>query len=278
MLISGEKMDYVNINNLEIFANHGVFPEENFLGQKFLVSAKMGVDIRKAGLSDDLNNTLNYGEICQYITDFMKNNTFKLIETVVERLAEKMLLNFELLKSIELTIKKPWAPIGLPLETASITIKRSWHRAFIALGSNMGDSKAYLDNGLKSLNCDKIKVLKTSEYMVTKAYGYTDQPDFLNACTMVDTLLTPHELLDRLHEIEKEAHRERIIRWGPRTLDLDIIFYDKLIFEDDELVIPHIDMENRDFVLFPMKEIAPNFRHPILNKTMTQLSEQLSDR
>ncbi|WP_092871926.1 2-amino-4-hydroxy-6-hydroxymethyldihydropteridine diphosphokinase [Acetitomaculum ruminis] len=271
-------MDYVNINNLEIFANHGVFPEENFLGQKFLVSAKMGVDIRKAGLSDDLNNTLNYGEICQYITDFMKNNTFKLIETVVERLAEKMLLNFELLKSIELTIKKPWAPIGLPLETASITIKRSWHRAFIALGSNMGDSKAYLDNGLKSLNCDKIKVLKTSEYMVTKAYGYTDQPDFLNACTMVDTLLTPHELLDRLHEIEKEAHRERIIRWGPRTLDLDIIFYDKLIFEDDELVIPHIDMENRDFVLFPMKEIAPNFRHPILNKTMTQLSEQLSDR
>lgn len=78
-----------------------------------------------------------------------------------------------------------------------------------------------------------------------------------------------------LHEIEKEAHRERIVRWGPRTLDLDILLYDDVVMETDDLIIPHIEMELRDFVLKPLSEIAPNLRHPVSKKTVTQMLKEL---
>ena len=86
------------------------------------------------------------------------------------------------------------------------------------------------------------------------------------------------ELLDRLHDLEKAADRKRIIHWGPRTLDLDILFYDNEIIDTEDLHVPHIDMENRDFVLKPMVEIAPYYRHPILNQTMEQLLEKLKKK
>ena len=85
----------------------------------------------------------------------------------------------------------------------------------------------------------------------------------------------PGALLLFLHILEQEAERVREIHWGPRTLDLDIIFYDKLVYEDEALIIPHVDMQNRDFVLKPMAELNPNFRHPILQRTMKQLLEEL---
>ena len=86
------------------------------------------------------------------------------------------------------------------------------------------------------------------------------------------------ELLEKLHEIEQHANRERIIHWGPRTLDLDIIFYDKLVYEDENLIIPHIDMQNRDFVLKPLAELCPNYRHPVFGKTVSQLLGELKER
>lgn len=85
------------------------------------------------------------------------------------------------------------------------------------------------------------------------------------------------ELLEELHRIEQEAGRERKIHWGPRTLDLDILFYDKELIETEDLIIPHVDLENRYFVLKPLAEIAPNFRHPILKKTVTQMLEAVKE-
>lgn len=128
-------------------------------------------------------------------------------------------------RKISIEIKKPWAPVRLPLKTVSVKIERGWHTAYIALGSNIGDSKMYLDNAVKALNeLPTSKVEVVSEYLVTPPYGVTDQPDFLNGCLKLRTLLYPYELLAELNRIEKEAGRERIIHWGPRTLDLDIIF------------------------------------------------------
>ena len=120
------------------------------------------------------------------------------------------------------------------------------------------------------------KVEKVSGFITTPPYGVTDQPDFLNGCLRMKTLYYPKELLRELNRIEKEAGRERIIHWGPRTLDLDIIFYDDLISQEDDLCIPHVEMHKRSFVLEPLEEIAPYKRHPGNGKTVRQMLEELT--
>ena len=271
-----EHYDKIHINNLEFFANHGVFPEETSLGQKFLVSLTMYTDTRPAGKSDDLTKSINYGEVSSFITSYMKENTFRLIEAAAENLAEALLLRYPLLEGLTLELKKPWAPVGLPLDTVSVEITRFWHNAYIGLGSNMGDKKGYLDQAVRSLNeTDGCRVEKVSSYLITEPYGGIEQDDFLNACLILKTWLSPHELLNKLHEFEQDAHRERVIRWGPRTLDLDILMYDDLIIETENLIIPHVEMHMREFVLKPLAEIAPYKRHPVLHRTIAQLAADM---
>lgn len=271
-----KKYDEIHIDNLEVFANHGVFPEETKLGQKFVISLTMYTNTRNAGKTDNLLDSIHYGEVASLITTWMKENTYKLIEAAAENLTTKLLLTYPLLQGVTLELKKPWAPVGLPLENVSVKITRFWHDAYLGLGSNIGDKKAYLDNAIKALeNNQDCKVIKVSPYLVTAPYGNVEQDDFLNACLHLKTLFSPTELLDFLHKIEQAAHRERLIHWGPRTLDLDILLYDNEILETDELIIPHIEMHKREFVLKPLSQIAPNKRHPILKKTITELLNEL---
>ena len=269
-------MDQIRINNLEVYCNHGVFPEENKLGQKFVVSCVMYVDTRKAGLTDDLDASVHYGLVSHLLKKEMEENTFMLIERLAEHLAEKVLTYDDKIKKVDIEIKKPWAPIGLPVEYVSVKITRMWHEAFVAFGSNMGNKKEYLENAIEGLKNSKgCKVDKVSSIIETEPYGGVEQDVFLNGALKLRTLLTPEELLDRLHELEQEANRERLIHWGPRTLDLDILLYDNIVMESDELCIPHVDMQNRDFVLRPMAEIAPYKRHPVYGKTMKEMCAEL---
>ena len=208
-------MDKIEIRDLEIFANHGVFPEETALGQKFVVSAIMYTETRPAGLTDDLSASINYGEVSHMITDFLQKNTYKLLEAAVENLAEMLLLTLPLLKKITLRIEKPWAPVSLPLKAVAVEITRGWHTAFIAFGSNMGDKKKYLDNAIQGLrDMKEIVVEKVSGYLVTEPYGGVEQDEFLNGVLRVRTLLSPEDLLDRLHILEQAADRKRIVHWG----------------------------------------------------------------
>ena len=273
---TSQDYDQIKITDLEVFANHGVFPEENKLGQKFLVSAVLYTDTRKAGKTDDLTSSIHYGEVSAFITKYMKEHTYQLLERVAETLAEEMLKSISGLCKIDLEIKKPWAPVGLPLKTVSVKISREWHTTYIALGSNIGDSETYLNEAVEKIGqIPTCTVEKVSSYLVTEPYGVTDQPDFLNACLKMRTLLYPEELLKELNRIEKEAGRERIIHWGPRTLDLDILLYDDIVLEEDDLCIPHVEMHKRSFVLEPLAEIAPYKRHPVYGKTVREMLEEI---
>ena len=130
-------------------------------------------------------------------------------------------------------------------------------KAVIALGSNLGDPKENLDLALALLR-EATEVKKVSSYYVTKPVGYEDQPDFVNAVCIIETELPAMELLNMLHGIEKSMGRERTIKWGPRTIDLDIIQYGTLLSKAEELTLPHPRAHERKFVLEPWAEIEPD--------------------
>ena len=269
-------MDKVKIRDLEIYARHGVYPEETALGQKFLVSLVLEMDTRRAGLTDELAEAVDYGKIAHDTERFLTGHTFKLLEAAAEHLAEKLLLSYSLVKRITVEIKKPWAPVLLPLDTVSVEITRKWHQVYLSIGSNMGDKKAHLNRALEFLSRDqKIRVGKVSDFIVTKPYGYEKQEDFLNGAVELFTLYPPGELLNVLHKAEEDGNRERIIHWGPRTIDLDILFYDDEVVSEPDLIIPHVEMGRREFVLRPLCQIAPWKTHPLLHKCVAEMLEEL---
>lgn len=264
---------YIEINNLTVYAYHGVFPEENKKGQNFKVSAKFYLDMEQAAKTDDLTHSADYGSICQYINKLMNKKTFNLIEAAADYVAREVLLAFPDIERIKLKLSKPEAPVDLPFDDISVNITKGWHTAYIGLGSNMGDKRKYLDDAVKAINeSPYCRVYKVSDFIVTKPYGYTEQDDFLNGAIEIKTMLSPYELLDFIQKIEHEAGRTREIHWGPRTLDLDILFYDDLVTADNILVIPHPEIEKRDFVLTPLKQIAPYMIHPLLNKRIIDIN------
>lgn len=114
-------------------------------------------------------------------------------------------------------------------------------------------------------------MLRVSDWVETTPYGGVEQADYLNGAMSIETLYTPEELLEVLQGIERAEARERKERWGPRTLDLDILLYEGRMADTDKLTIPHKDMQNRDFVLKPLSQIAPYERHPVLGKSVMEL-------
>lgn len=269
-------MDEIIIENLQVYAHHGVYREENENGQNFYVNAVLYTNTAKAGKDDNLELTTDYGKVCRFIHKLISDYVYNLIETVAEKTAEAVLTEFPLVEGITLEIRKPEAPIGLEFQSVSVKITRVWHMACVAVGSNIGDKQKYIEDAIDAIAQDeKCRLVKVSDFVRSTAYGEVEQEEFLNGAVMVKTLYTPEELLDKLHKIEQAAGRKRDIHWGPRTLDLDIIFYDDLIMHTDDLMIPHVDMQNRDFVLKPLSQLVPYVKHPILGKTVLQLYEEL---
>ncbi len=269
-------MDEIRIDQLEVYAYHGVYPRETREGQIFYVNAVLYQDTRGAGRADALELSTDYGEVAHFIADWMEKHTYKLIEAAGEHLAEAILLKFDLIDHLDLEIAKPDAPIDLPFGSVSVRIRRGWHSVYLSAGSNMGDREEHLQNGVEALkNSAAVRKVRVSDFFLTKPYGGVEQEDFLNGAIALETLLSPEELLTLLHGIEAKEQRERLVRWGPRTLDLDIIFYDNLVYESDTLMIPHVDMQNRYFVLRPLAELAPNLRHPVYQRTVSELLRQL---
>ena len=146
-----------------------------------------------------------------------------------------------------------------------------FHTAYVALGSNLGDKEANLRKALELLQERGVEIVKTSTFISTEPYGVTDQPQFLNGVCEVRTSMAPLALLHTLLEIEQEMGRVRLRHWGERNIDLDLLLYEDVVMDIPQLKLPHPDMQNRDFVLLPLAEIAPELVHPTLQKTISEL-------
>ncbi len=150
--------------------------------------------------------------------------------------------------------------------------------AYIALGSNLGDRKENLKTALKKLDEKGLKIVKVSSFLETEPYGVKNQPMFLNAVCEVKTNLPPEGLIKLLLSVEREMGRKRCRRWGERNIDLDLLFYDDTVLNTQDLILPHPDLQNRDFVLAPLMEIAPGFVHPVLKKTITEIKNGMQNK
>ena len=147
--------------------------------------------------------------------------------------------------------------------------------AYIALGSNLGDKEKNLRRALLLLTQQGVEIVRVSSFLSTEPYGVTDQPQFLNAVACVRTSLAPLALLDVLLATELAMGRVRLRHWGERNIDLDLLLYEDVVLDMPRLRLPHPDMQNRDFVLLPLAEIAPELKHPTLQKTIWDLKENL---
>ena len=152
------------------------------------------------------------------------------------------------------------------------------HTAYVALGSNLGDKEGNVRRALELLEERGVEVVRVSSFICTEPYGVTDQPQFLNGVCQVRTSLAPLALLHILLAIEQEMGRVRLRHWGERNIDLDLLLYEDVVMDTPELTLPHPDMQNRDFVLLPLAEIAPEIIHPTLQKTIHELVICLSAR
>lgn len=268
-------MGKIEIKDLVVFAKHGVLPEENSLGQKFQVSVIFYMDFKEAGKTDSLDSTINYEKACEMIAEIFGKNTCSLIESAAWKLAEALLIGYPFCEKVEVTVKKPWAPVHMPMDTVSVSIERGWRKAYLSIGSNVGDKEGNLSEAIRLLNEDgKIQVTSVSDFIVTSPVGGVVQDDFLNGAIGILTLYEPQELLEKITYIEKRLKRDREIHWGPRTIDLDIILYEDLIMNTESLTIPHAEMTRREFVLKPLSQIAPEAMHPLIRKNVWQLYQE----
>lgn len=154
---------------------------------------------------------------------------------------------------------------------------KKYINVYLGLGSNMGDRAANLTKAIALINRNVGKIVKQSHVYETEPWGNPHQDMFLNQVLMLNTSLEPREMLDVLNKIERELGRERKEKWGPRPIDIDILFYGKRLIRDKGLEIPHPELHKRSFVLVPLMEIAPELEHPVLKKAIDELYMECDD-
>ena len=271
--------DFIKVTNMKVFAYHGVLEEEKKNGQDFYLNAKVYVDMRKAGLSDKLEDTINYDTVCIFLSEVFAENQYDTIEAAAEYTVQEIMVNFPTIEAMELEVRKPHAPLTYVPEDISVTIYREWHTVYLSFGSNVGNPTGHINEAISLLKEPyAVRNVKRSDLFVTKPYGPVEQDDFVNGCLEMETYMDPEELVTYIHEIEDYFKRDRSIHWGPRPIDLDIVFFDEYVYNSKTLTIPHADMENRMFVLEPLSQLCAARRHPVWGKTVAQLKKELEER
>lgn len=250
--------DRIVLEGVTAHGNHGVLELEKREGQTFIVDVTMEVDLSAAGRSDDLSETVNYAEVAAGVVARIAGPSFDLIERLAELIADDVLRN-ERVESVEVVVHKPEAPVGFPFTDVQVRITRSnAPHAVIALGANLGDRGESLTVAVDELReLPGFTVLSVSPIFETDPVGGPEQPPYLNAVVVGRSSMPPRQLLEALHSIESAHGRTREIRWGARTLDLDLIQFGRpgsrheVTSDEESLLLPHPRAAERAFVLVP---------------------------
>ncbi len=255
--------DRIDIDGLVVTTIVGALPHERELAQPVQIDLSLHVDLRDAGRSDELSDTAHYGLVAERVAAAVRESKDVLLERLADRIAE-VVVGFDRVEAVDVTLTKLRPPIPEQLATTAVRIRRRRadfdlvprreHTAIVALGSNLGDRVHHLRFAVDRLG----EVVAQSQVFETAPVGGPGgQGAFLNMVVAVRTWLDPYGFIRRCQLIEAEALRQRIVRWGPRTLDVDLLFYDDVRIDDPDLTVPHPRFAERRFVLAPLQEVAP---------------------
>ncbi|MDJ0638325.1 MAG: 2-amino-4-hydroxy-6-hydroxymethyldihydropteridine diphosphokinase [Paracoccaceae bacterium] len=250
--------DKIFVHNLCLVGNHGVMDEERVLGQRFFLDIEVTTDARRASVNDDYKKAICYGSLCELAARVSDAGPYKLIETFAERVITAILERFPTVTEARVRIRKPGAPIDASFDTVGVELARKrQRRVAFSLGSNVGDRASQIRAALAFLEAeDEIEITKVSSFYETAPWGKEDQDPFINACAIGQTSLSPHEVLRACKVIEVRLGRTPGERWGPRLIDIDLLFLGDEQISTIALTVPHAGILKRGFVLKPLAEIA----------------------
>ena len=260
-----EQHDLVEITQIAAWGRHGVLDAEQEIGQAFTVDLGLHLSTATAARTDDLTATVNYAEAAALALEAIQGRPHQLIETLAEQIAQAVLALSPRLRAVTVTVHKPAAPVGLPVGDVRVRITRQADpvEAVLAVGTNLGDRVAHLERVLELLDAaDGVQVTWTGPVVETDPVGGPAQGAYLNSVIGLRTTRSPEGLLDLAHALERDAHRERGVRWGARTLDVDVITWGTLQQNDDTLTLPHPRAHERAFVLAPWAAARPTATLP----------------
>ena len=262
MLPDSTSSDRIDINGLVVTTVVGALPHERETAQPVRIDLSLHVDLRDAGRTDELGDTANYGDVTQRVAETVRESKDILLERLAERVAE-VAVAFDRVEGVEVTVTKIRPPIPEQIENTAVRIQRrradfgqntrTSHTAIVALGSNLGDREHYLRLAIGRLG----EIEAMSQVYETDPMGPEGQGAYLNMVVVVRTWLDPYGFIRRCQQVEAAALRQRVVRWGARTLDVDLLFYDDVTIDDPELTLPHPGIGERRFVLAPLAEVAP---------------------
>lgn len=265
--------DEIRLLGVAARGHHGVLDVEKRDGQDFVVDVILQVDLTAAGRTDDLARTVNYAEVAADVVDVITGEPYDLIETVASVIADRILAR-PLVEHVEVTVHKPQAPVGVPFGDVQVVVRRAKDvPVVLALGANLRradgvDPADTVREAARRLRRVRgLRGVRLSRLFVTAPVGgeaVVGQPDYVNAVALARTRLAPAGLLDQLHRIEADHGRTRQVRWGARTLDLDLIQYGDpragadVTSATPELMLPHPRAHERAFVLQPWLDVDPD--------------------
>lgn len=266
---SGAGLDRVAVLGIEAFGRHGVFDHEKADGQRFIADVVLHVDTRRAAARDALDEAVDYGVVASAVHAILAGPPRDLVEAVVDEIALSILANPRV-AAVDVTLHKPQAPVTVPFTDVTISIHRTQADltvatppeqavpVVLALGSNLGDRASMLSGAVDALAAvPGLTLDAVSPVVETDPVGGPDQPAFLNAVVLAHSTRSPLDLLHACQDVEALHGRRRLLRWGPRTLDVDIVSFADLVLDTVTLTLPHPRAAARGFVLVPWLTVDP---------------------